>query len=399
MGSSETQAQYYPPPESAGGWRMAEDAHSARKLAGLDLDKLAPARAWNAGFGVPSSVVIIRHGYMVADWCENGSEPATRFNIYSCTKSFTGTAYGIMFEDARHGRLPGVAAVDLDSHAYAYIPEGYPLTDPRKQRVTLHHLLSMSSGIPGESIGIFGLPTAPGVNPLDAALGHCPFRSERVRADLWALYIRSQSAAHQVPSRSERVPGDLWVSQLAAEPGEQWDYSDPAFVHLSLALAHIMGLEMGDFMRERVFDPLGIEALSWDTVGIDDGHTGLHTKAISGVHISARELARFGYLMACGGAWNQKQIVPPWWIELATRSSQASNPGYGLTWWTNTGGALWDGVPHDAFSAMGYNANFCCIIPSLDLVVVRIGAGPSDPVAEVIAEPFLAAVVAAVVDA
>jgi CubicO group peptidase (beta-lactamase class C family) len=148
-------------------------------------------------------------------------------------------------------------------------------------------------------------------------------------------------------------------------------------------------------MQERVFDPLGIENLAWDTLGIDDGWVGRHTNPFSGIHISARELARFGYLMLRGGAWKGRGIVPPWWLELATRSSQSANPGYGLTWWANTQGALWEAVPHDAFAAMGYNTNLCCVIPSHDLVIVRIGAGPTQST-EVIAAPFLAAVAAAV---
>ena len=372
MPVSEVSSRYYPPPESEGGWRVVEDAAHARRLAGTDPGKLEPARAWNAAHGVPSSVVVIRRGWLVAEWYENDSRPDTTYNIYSCTKSFTGTAYGIVFDDVRRGQLRGATAVDLDTLAYAHIPEGYPLTDPRKERITLRHLLSMSSGIPGENTGIRGLAAAPNVNPFEAALGRSPFKSK---------------------STGE----ELWVSQLAAEPGEQWDYADPAFVHLSLAFAHITGQELAAFMHERIFAPLRMEGLTWDSAGIDDGRIGCHTMAISGIHVSARELARFGYLMARGGAWEGQQLVAPWWTDLATRSSQSSNPGYGLTWWVNTGGALWDGVPHDAFSAMGFNTNLCCVIPSLDLVVVRIGAGPTEST-EVIAGPFLAAVVAAVAD-
>ena len=118
-------------------------------------EALAPARAWNRQHGVPSSVVIIRRGYLVAEWHENGAGSETRFNIHSCTKSLTGTAYGMMFDDVRRGRL--AVAADLDSPAYASIPAGHPLTDPRKERITLRHLLSMSSGIPGESIGAYGV--------------------------------------------------------------------------------------------------------------------------------------------------------------------------------------------------------------------------------------------------
>ena len=373
MGNTGGDGGYYPPPESAGGWRTIRDAEDSERLAGVNLGRLEAARAWNVAHGVPSSVVIIRRGWLVAEWYENGSRPDTTFNIYSCSKSFTGTAYGILFDDVRRGHPRGAAAVDLDTLAYAHIPEGYPLTDPRKETITLRHLLSMSSGIPGESIGIFGLPTAPGVDPFEAALGHAPFTNKGTGEE-------------------------MWVRELAAEAGDRWDYADPALIHLSLAFAHIAGQELAEFMRERVFAPLGLESATWDDIGIDDGPIGRHTCAISRVNISAREAARFGYLMARGGAWEGQSLVAPWWTELATRSSQQHNPGYGLTWWVNTGGALWDGVPHDAFSAMGFNTNLCCVIPSLDLVVVRVGIGPED-IAEVIAGPFLAAIAAAVIDA
>ena len=172
MNTTDSAQAYYPPPESGGGWRRLDDPAQARALAGIDVEALAPARAWNRQHGVPSSVVIIRRGYLVAEWHENGAGPETRFNIHSCTKSLTGTAYGIMFDDVRRGRL--AAAADLDSPAYAYIPAGRPLTDPRKERITLRHLLSMSSGIPGESIGAYGVRTAPGINPFAAALGFHP---------------------------------------------------------------------------------------------------------------------------------------------------------------------------------------------------------------------------------
>ena len=106
-------------------------------------------------------------------------------------------------------------------------------------------------------------------------------------------------------------------------------------------------------------------------------------------------MARFGYLMLRGGNWQGQSLVAPWWTALATRSSQASNPNYGLTWWLNSAG-LWPDVPRDAFAAMGYNTNLCCVIPSLDLVVVRLGLGPTEST-EFIAAPFLGAVVQAVV--
>ena len=363
----------YPPPESQGGWHcLAGD--EVRSMAGMDPEKLerileGQRLLWG---GESWAIVVVRHGCLVREAYTFNVLVPTRFDIWSGTKSFTGTAYGILFDDVRRGLAGDAASVDLDTPAYAHIPEGYPLTDPRKEGITLRHLLSMSSGIPGESIGIFGLPVGPGINPLEAAVGLYPF----------------------TPSSA---PAGLWVSSLASEPGASWDYADPAFMHLSLAFFHITGRELATFMRERVFDPLMFEQLTWDDVGIDDGRIGCHTKAISDIHVSARELARFGYLLVRGGVWQGRQLVAPWWTDLATRSSQSSNPGYGLTWWVNTGGALWDGVPHDAYGAMGFNTNLCCIIPSLDLVIVRIGAGPGGSTEEMCG-PFLAAVIAAVTD-
>jgi hypothetical protein len=64
-------------------------------------------------------------------------------------------------------------------------------------------------------------------------------------------------------------------------------------------------------------------------------------------------------------------------MELATQSSQPHNPAYGYTWWVNTQGTQWPALPRDAFALMGYRSNKCCIIPSLDLVVARVGSGPS----------------------
>jgi len=234
------------------------------------------------------SIVIIRHGYLVREHYTFNVLIPTRFDIWSGTKSFTGTAWGLLLDDSQQ--------VDLDSPAYPYIPEGYPLSDSRKERILIRHLLTMTSGIPGENRGVRGMPTATDCGPLACA---------------------------------------------------------------------------------RALSPIGIENLSWDVQG-GSGFLGPHTNAHTGVHISAWELARFGYLMLRRGAWAGKQLIPEWWLDLATRSSQALNPNYGYTWWVNTAGTHWPSLPKDAFALAGYRSNRCYIIPSLDLVVARIGSGPTN---------------------
>jgi len=130
-------------------------------------------------------------------------------------------------------------------------------------------------------------------------------------------------------------------------------------------------------MAGRVFERIGIEALSWDIQG-GSGFLGPHINAHTGIHICARDLARFGYLALHQGVWQGEHVLPRWWMEMATRTSQDLNRAYGYTWWVNTASTQWPGLPVDAFALAGYRSNRCYIIPSLDLVVARIGSGPPE---------------------
>lgn len=343
MLSAET---YYPPPESADGWRRCRNDDEVRAKAGMDPRRLnLIGQAQLELYGGPWAIAIVRNGYLVREWFGVPTMPATTFDVWSCTKSATGIAFGMLFEDSRNNKLPNGQRIDLESTAYDFIPEGRPLSDPRKGQIKLKHLLSMTSGIPGESQGLLGIAVAPGSGEFELALGKQPSRF-------------GASAA-----------------KMRAAPGEHWDYSDAAFAHLSLIFSKVTGTEIGDYMNERVFRPIGIRNFTWDLQG-GAGHIGPHTNAHSGLHLSARDFARLGYLMAHRGRWEGKQLVPEWWIDLATRSSQALNRSYGYTFWVNTDGAQWPSAPRDAFAFKGYGANRCYIIPSLDLVVVRVGYTP-----------------------
>eukprot|EP01052_Picozoa_sp_SAG31_P052027 SAG31_NODE_12642_length_927_cov_1.700483_2_plen_226_part_01 len=212
-------------------------------------------------------------------------------------------------------------------------------------QVTIRHLLSMTSGIPGEDHAIYGTPTATGVGPFEHVLGNAPSRYGKR------------------------------VATLVAEPGERWDYSCAGIATLAMIFEKVSGMQMRDYMQKRLFDKIGIHEASWDCMG-GGGHLGPHTMGHIGMHISARELARFGYLCLKGGSWGGDQLLPPWYMQSATKSSQALNPEYGLTFWVNTSGTHWPKMPRDLFALEGHCCNRCYVIPSLDLVVVRIGSGP-----------------------
>jgi CubicO group peptidase (beta-lactamase class C family) len=355
-----TSDDYFPPAESEGGWRHLRTPEEVREVGGFDPARLRfVADAHATLSGTTASVVIIRDGWVVAEWHELSALATTRYDVWSCTKSFTGTAYGALFGDR--------SDVGLDTPAYQHIPEGHPLSDPRKARITFRHLLTMTSGIPGESAGLAAVPTRAGVGPFEAALGFAP---------CWA----------------RRWGEERWADQLLAEPGARWDYSDPAFAHLGIAFTHLAGQQMRDYLRERVFEPIGIEAASWDLQGVGT-RFGPHTNAHTGVHVSARELARLGYLMLRQGRWRERDVLRPEWVELATTPSQESNPSYGYTWWNNAAGTTWPGAPRDAFAALGLHFNACYVVPSLDLVVARTANGP--PLADT---GFLARIVGTIAD-
>jgi CubicO group peptidase (beta-lactamase class C family) len=340
---------YAPPPESAGGWRATKTPAEVRSLAGMDPDKLDLIRDKQLGlFAGPWQIVIIRHGYLVAEWYGLPTMPTTTFDGWSCTKSSTGIAFGLLLDDSRNHKLPKDAQIDFDTPIYDYVPEGFPLTDPEKKKIKLRHVLSMTSGLAGEDHGLIGLSAAPGGGDFEIALGKQPNRF-------------GKSAA-----------------KLTAEPGTYWEYSDTGFAHLSLFFYHATGRELFDFMKERVFDPIGIQNVGWDWQGGVGGNIGPHTNPHSGLRFSARDFARLGYLMAHDGKWRDKQIVPHWWIETATRSSQQLNPSYGYTFWVNTDGVLWPTAPRDAFAFRGFTASRLYIVPSLDLVVARLGYAPQN---------------------
>ena len=161
------------------------------------------------------------------------------------------------------------------------------------------------------------------------------------------------------------------AGRLIGEPGAQWEYSDPGYSHLSLVFSHVTGREIDDFLNERLFEPIGIPAVSWSRAG-GGSLIGPHTVP-QGLLLAARELARVGYLLMHGGRWKDRQLVPQAWIEKATAPSQEFNPHYGYGFWTNRRGMLWTELPLDAFAMMGFRGNRCWIVPSLDLIITRAG--------------------------
>ena len=117
-------ADYFPPPEDQGGWRtLLPDARRARRqrrrrrireVGGVDWDKLKAAWEHNAGRPARPGLLVIRKGYIVGEWYRDGDR-TTAFNIYSSSKSYTSTAFGLILSDFGSGPLPGGKTLTLDT--------------------------------------------------------------------------------------------------------------------------------------------------------------------------------------------------------------------------------------------------------------------------------------------
>jgi CubicO group peptidase (beta-lactamase class C family) len=172
---------------------------------------------------------------------------------------------------------------------------------------------------------------------------------------------------------------------LIRDPGTEWNYSSAGALLISDALTRIIvpnprdaddrRAQMRDWMNAALFDRIGIDPIvEFDPQGVFYGS--------SLYWATARDYARFGYLYLRDGVWNGERVLPEGWVDFARTPGPALNADtYGAHWWlTPASGA---GRParslivnpdlRDAFSAQGYEGQFIVVVPSKDLVLVRLG--------------------------
>ena len=171
--------------------------------------------------------------------------------------------------------------------------------------------------------------------------------------------------------------------QLAyeADPGARWRYNTPAYHHLMRIIAGAANQSRETVTSDWLTDRIGMRDSAWAPRpwASDDIAVGFVT--------SARDLARFGLLVQARGTWDSTAVVEDAnAIDLATRPSQSLNPAYGFLWWLNGqafrlgagGAARSDGpliasAPPDLVAAQGAFDRKLYVVPSLDLVVTRLG--------------------------
>lgn len=262
------------------------------------------------------SFMLLRHGNVVAEawWAPEASDKP--HVLWSLSKSFTSTAVGLAVAEGK---------LSIDDPVLSFFPESLPEERSNHLKgMRVKDLLTMSTGHQDE----------------------VPLRGVQ---DWIKAFL-----AHPVPHK----------------PGAHFCYNTPATFMQSAIVQKVTGEKVVDYLKPRLFEPLGIESPRWDEnpQGISLGGYGLYLKT--------EDVAKFGQLYLQRGKWGDRQLIPEAWVDAAT-SKQVSNgsdptrdwdQGYGFQFWR---------CRHDAYRGDGKDGQFCVVMPALDAVVV-ITANTSD---------------------
>jgi CubicO group peptidase (beta-lactamase class C family) len=336
-------SDFFPPPEPKGGWRTllpengppdAGQKAKIREVAGVDWDRLEQAWKHNELAAGGTGLLVIRKGQIVGEWYRNGGR-RTDYNIYSSSKSYTSTAFGLILSDFGNGALPDGRKLSLDTKICTkeWIPEALPLPDPRKSEITVRHLLNMTSGVGGENV--------PRIRPFEWSLG-----------------------------QGDGSP----MAKLKGDPGTVFNYSNAGVAHLVLLFWHAQGQALFPFLQERLFEKIGMKQLRWMTIG-GEGGIGPFSQGFSGIYTNPREHARFCYLALHKGEWAGQRVVPEAYYDFAWTGTKVK-ADYGAQWWVYP---HIEGAPKDMVMTLGRDHNDGYVVPSLDLVFVRLGNGSQFP--------------------
>lgn len=273
----------------------------------------------------PHSLMILRHGRLVASGWWAPYTPDRLQLLYSLSKSFTSTAAGFAVAEGLIG---------LDDPVVSYFPEyAADVSDPRSRAMLVRHVASMASGHEEET-----LERARALGPDDLVRGFLQLPPER-------------------------------------DPGTVFAYNQPATYTLAAIVQRVTGQPLTAYLRPRLLDPLGIGEVDWltDRAGRELGFSGLHG--------TTDAIARLGQLHLDEGVWEGKRLLPREWIAEATRLHVPTAPGaqtsgaaeedlldwergYGFQFWRSRHGYRGDG-------AFG---QFCLVLPEHDAVVATTAA-------------------------
>jgi len=330
--------EYFPPPDTQGGWRMLRDPAEVLKTTGVDTAKLDQAFEYASRSSQHGGLLVVRHGYLVFEkYYGRGNREAIP-TMASVGKAYTSIACGIMLHEF-HDKIPD--GLDQKVFTKEYLPEAFPLDDPRKAKITLGQLLSMAAGLHGEGGNPGFVNFEPSVKlqpvPRDRTLGQ----------DMAAL----------------RTP--LWTN-----PGGGYSYASNSPHVASIVLRHVTGMEMQQYIDRKLAKPMGWGKWGY---GLHRGNITLpHTPGGGDIACRSTDVLRFGYLLLHKGKWNDQQLVPAEYVEACSKPNKyQKHAPFSLMFEVNADGHV-AGAPRDAFFKSGAGGFGICVIPSLDMVIYKM---------------------------
>ncbi len=283
-------------------------------------------------------VVIIKDGYLVYEKYASEYNAEKRHLIWSASKSVTNAIFGVAVKDG---------FVRLDDPAYL---DYSPLNREETHTITINHLLRMSSGLYSNEMYES--------SPLDSTVNAMLF-----------------STGHQ------DMGAYAALQPVIAPPDTHWEYSSLTSTLLMAILKNKMEPRIYDaYPWKGLFDPIGMKSAVFE---MDVSSTFVGS---SYVHLTPRDMARFGFLFLNDGVWDGEQILAEDWVRYSTTVAPAmqttkltvddlSEGTYGAQWWLNRSAPEWGipiafpDAPEDLFYASGHWGQAIFVIPSMDMVI------------------------------
>jgi CubicO group peptidase (beta-lactamase class C family) len=303
-------------------WPAREASAALAEVVRMAFSEPDPARLRRT-----RAVLVVQEGHIVAERYAEGFSAGTRCPGWSMSKSVMGALIGVLVRERRLG---------IDEREL--LPE-WSAPDGRAA-IDVEDLLRMRSGLKFSEL------------------------YENLTSDVIEMLFNQPDAALYAASRP-----------LEWQPGTVWSYSSGTTNILSLVARRIVGeAEYHSWPRRALFDPIGMKNAIME---VDAAGTFV---ASSFMLATARDWARFGQLYLQNGVWEGRRILPEWWVRFSTTPTPQSPGGlYGAHWWLKLkpeigGDSPAAGrIPSDAYFAVGHEGQTLSVVPSRQLVVVRLG--------------------------
>jgi CubicO group peptidase (beta-lactamase class C family) len=352
-GVSET--TYFPPPDTQGGWRTLDRGSMIRVVGGLDEARLDDAFEYVKSSCRHGGLLVLRHGHLAYERYFGRASREGHPNMHSMGKMFTSASCGIMLSEHKDRFPDGLAQKVFTKE---FLPEAFPLDDQRMADIRLGNVLTMTSGISRANFIPPG-SQAPVVAGHSTGIVH----GENIDVPTW---YSSDSIYDPIKNQDiSAVHGKLWTS-----PGDGYLYGRDPHV-ASMVLRRVTGMELQDFIDQRLATPMGFG--TWGYARHQAIGDLPHTPGESGIALRSTDALRFGYMLLNQGMWRDQQLVPRKYVELLGQPSPFNpHSPFSLMFEVNADGHV-PRAPHDAYFKSGAGGCGMYVIPSLDMVIYKMG--------------------------